>query len=873
MRQILLSSILIFSLCCIASSSPAESSAVVSPAEESTHKVLLDDFDAHDLDDGWSFSNGPEFPGASGSFKRTEKNSARGKSGELLFDFSQGGNYVSAILSIPSHLIDESASAKSQSQFGALQLDVKRPQGHSISIRYTDQTGQVFQKSVDCPADKWAAVIVPFQDWQTSWGGENDGKVHGDPQKIAVLIDNGDKQQGSLYIDNLTLLAGSPDDWMIHTQYTAYQFEPSEGWRSSGAGDRGSTALHQKKWRLDFTQGAPWLSLRVPDETLLGGIDKITLRVRGDAKNHPVRLFLRTHFMTFHKMIGTLMEGDQALTTDGPPGNGWEWHGGENDGKIHGPMRLAEIRVENNGQNNIIDLELLGIDVQASCAPQKQCVLTAEFKDQNGVGHFSAKIQSMSQKPLNGVLSWSMKTWDGEILSANQREITTPSHGNIQEFQISLPAVLEEIKFIEAEFNLNIDGQDIPPAQACWLSPYQAKGDNRIEPDSPFGMGLYLCRYSGDSAGLSEMEKAAQMARAAGVKWSREDFSWSRIEPRQGQFEWDYYDNLIECAKLNGIQVYAIVCYWSNWTKPYTSEGVEDYIAYLRELVKRYHNDIHQWEIWNEPNIFFWQGTDELYAELLTKSYAAVKEIDPSAEVLGISTAGIDYDYISKMLQLGAPFDVLTIHPYRRVLRDDDFINDLIKASDLVKNEDGTRRPVWLTELGWSTYTPHNALKQSFIPMTLRGQADLIARCYLCSIVSGVEPRTFWYNFRNDGYDPIYFEHNMGIVTRDFKPKPAYQAYAALSQILHDKKFDKPIQLDDDALAYRFLSKSSNEIAIAAWNYEHDAMVRIPVNSESVTIINAIGEKKEQKITGNSVKIKLIKGSPIYITFQGTKQP
>jgi hypothetical protein len=37
---------------------------------------------------------------------------------------------------------------------------------------------------------------------------------------------------------------------------------------------------------------------------------------------------------------------------------------------------------------------------------------------------------------------------------------------------------------------------------------------------------------------------------------------------------------------------------------------------------------IKQWEIWNEPNIFFWQGPKDLYAELLTKSYAAIKEME-----------------------------------------------------------------------------------------------------------------------------------------------------------------------------------------------------------------------------------------------------
>ncbi len=41
-------------------------------------------------------------------------------------------------------------------------------------------------------------------------------------------------------------------------------------------------------------------------------------------------------------------------------------------------------------------------------------------------------------------------------------------------------------------------------------------------------------------------------------------------------------------------------------------------------------------------------------------------------------------------------------------------------------------------------------------------------------MVSGIQPRTFWYNFRNDGDDPVYFEHNMGIITQELQPKPAY---------------------------------------------------------------------------------------------------
>ena len=126
---------------------------------------------------------------------------------------------------------------------------------------------------------------------------------------------------------------------------------------------------------------------------------------------------------------------------------------------------------------------------------------------------------------------------------------------------------------------------------------------------------------------------------------------------------------------------------------------------------------------------------------------------------------------------------MLTIHPYRKTLDDTAFIADLKRVSDLVKLPDGRRRPVWLTEMGWATHVPHHALRQDFEPNSQRTQAELLARTYLCSIVSGVEPRTFWYDFRNDGDDPIYFEHNLGIMRRDGRGKPAYRAYAVLARV------------------------------------------------------------------------------------------
>ncbi|MBP7562096.1 MAG: hypothetical protein KBA64_16645, partial [Armatimonadetes bacterium] len=63
--------------------------------------VVLEDFEAP-LADRWEFRNGAEFPGATGSFERSSDAAGEGDyGGRLSFDFTGGGAYVEAALSVP----------------------------------------------------------------------------------------------------------------------------------------------------------------------------------------------------------------------------------------------------------------------------------------------------------------------------------------------------------------------------------------------------------------------------------------------------------------------------------------------------------------------------------------------------------------------------------------------------------------------------------------------------------------------------------------------------------------------------------------------------------------------------------------------------
>ncbi len=830
----------------------------------------MEDFEREENKAHWSFNDGSEFPGANGEFVFSEEAAYKGEyGGELQFDFTEGGHYVAAVCDLSS-LWEKHSNLD---QVAGMEFWLWCPQGHRVGLRYTDTTGQVLQTHLDFEAGKWSRVVAPFEHWETSWGGKDDGIRHGLPQKIAILIDHGEQDKGSLLFDEMRLIPGESEDLMSVAEYKICTFEEDDDFWLASSGNRGDTRLDGNKLTLDFSQGADWISLRFPDRSLLGRVEEFQLKVNGEAKGHPLTFYARTHFMTFYKNAGTFdADGVQKMTLDAPPGEDWNWSGGENDGKLHGPLRLHEIRFNANGNRDQCQLDLISLSACASSLPHKQVLMYADTQAQEEELTFSAHVKGLLKEPLQGTVHWTLKTWDNEVLKQGKESITIPARNQESVVHVNGSDVIEENRFIEAVFQLEAEGQSVPEAYAYWMKEHRPHGDPKIDLQSPFGMGLYLNRYGGHEEGLKQMEHAARMGREAGVKWTREDFSWSRIEPRKGEFNWDFYDQLIACAKRNGIQVYPIVCYWSSWTKPYTDEGIDDYINYLEAMVRRYKDDLHHWEIWNEPNIFFWKGTKEQYATLLKRSYKAIKNIDPTAQVLGISTAGIDIDYIKDMLEMEVPFDVLTIHPYRRVFDDHEFIEDLKEASQVVERKDRRKRPVWLTELGWATYVPHNALKQSFIPTSQRKQAELIARVYLSSIISGVEPRTFWYNFRNDGTDPFYFEHNMGIVRRDFEPKPAYYAYSTLTRWLKDKKEYKKITIDNEVMAFRFFGEDSKDSVLVLWTPEESREVTVQVKSDAVILVNTIGEEKQLNVQEDELTLSLHEGATVYLVEKDSRQ-
>jgi xylan 1,4-beta-xylosidase len=81
---------------------------------------------------------------------------------------------------------------------------------------------------------------------------------------------------------------------------------------------------------------------------------------------------------------------------------------------------------------------------------------------------------------------------------------------------------------------------------------------------------------------------------------------------------------------------------WAYPPKDYSKWGelVFQLARHTAEKYGREQTESWYWEVWNEPNIFYWQGTQEEYLKLYDYAVAAVKRALPNARVGGPASTG-----------------------------------------------------------------------------------------------------------------------------------------------------------------------------------------------------------------------------------------
>lgn len=308
--------------------------------------------------------------------------------------------------------------------------------------------------------------------------------------------------------------------------------------------------------------------------------------------------------------------------------------------------------------------------------------------------------------------------------------------------------------------------------------------------------------------GLTDVNNDYYLVDREQAKWVKHDCFWQLCEPTtKGTYVWTQMDMIFDAANSRGInQIITLhgVPVWASATgivnQPPTNP--QDFADFCTAAVNRYKNrgtGTKIWELWNEPNIFyFWNGiqpTAAIYTPVLKAGYTAIKAADPTSTVLGGCLLALDTnttghlsptDMLNGMYALGAKgyFDALSTHPYvePRVDPNDggalppqnngfnDFAN---MRTILAANGDGDM-PIWITEYGNETVPAANPTG-----ITQAQQATYTASAFSLARAETNVSVVIVYSHRNDADSSANPPDNFGIANADRTLKTAAATFQA----------------------------------------------------------------------------------------------
>jgi hypothetical protein len=342
--------------------------------------------------------------------------------------------------------------------------------------------------------------------------------------------------------------------------------------------------------------------------------------------------------------------------------------------------------------------------------------------------------------------------------------------------------------------------------------------------------------------------------------------SWDWVEQKRGEYSItpatdDYVNSLVENAVHIEIQLlYGNPLYtspagrlpesitpapggfhnpdrslYSVFWPPKTAEQIEAFTKYVRWTVSHFRGRVPYYEIWNEPNIDYWnpQPSPEEYGRLFKASIPVIREADPAAKIVFGALAGAHRDYAKRALdacQCAASIDVFAYHIYPdyghnlnpEAMDDKRHASESPKAlRDMVRAYPGVRKDLvfWNDEFNSIPSWPGSdeSVQAKYIPRGLISDRAAGVRTFVWLIVGATD---------GNESDDFGLLHGLMLKPNDFTPRPVFTAFQNTNTLFSDTHLDPSIQVrnytseksshSDNLLSYGFRSSKGKSI-VAYW--------------------------------------------------------
>ena len=332
-------------------------------------------------------------------------------------------------------------------------------------------------------------------------------------------------------------------------------------------------------------------------------------------------------------------------------------------------------------------------------------------------------------------------------------------------------------------------------------------------------------------------------------------------------YNFTYLDRIMDTYLENGIRPFLelgfmpeklktgdkTVFYWKgNVTPPVSYEKWAELITVtLDHLIERYgREEVVTWpvEVWNEPNISFWDGTMEEYFMLYDYSAGAVKKVDPRIQVGGPAICGVETEkwlrsFFEHCIEKESPLDFITRHCYTanettncghyiyHTMNDPTYMIEELKETRRIMEDYPriTKMPLHITEFN-----------SSYVPICPVHDTDFNA-AYIARILSEAgeyaDSYSYWTFsdvFEESDVPKSVFHGGFGMIALNSIKKPTFYAFEFFSKACRELLYR------DDHLT---ITKDDDRYVIIGWNYHDMRDNKQSLNESYVLLLPAIGEQ------------------------------
>ena len=361
---------------------------------------------------------------------------------------------------------------------------------------------------------------------------------------------------------------------------------------------------------------------------------------------------------------------------------------------------------------------------------------------------------------------------------------------------------------------------------------------------APYGINTFLEQ----EVEGPKIEAMLRMISEAGFVWLRQEFPWedleidgrghysdSRDQNGDGQPDvpdtWLKYDHIVDRVEAYDLRLMVRLSNPPAWSRADPEAGdrappddLQDYVNYAIAVAERYRGRISHYQIWNEPNIYPEWGNRPIdpagYSELLCRTYAALKAVDPDIVIISGAIAPTialdgardlsDLVFLQALYENGGGecFDVLSAQGYG--LRSGPTDQRLRATSvnvarhayyrDIMARNGDAHKPIWLSEAAWNATLdaelPPEQIRQygNYGNVTQEQAARYMPMLYdrVLQEWQWVGNVFYWFFTRKDPFEADQAFYYFRMVEPDYQPeKPTFTplpVYHSLSDYITQQK-------------------------------------------------------------------------------------